>query len=231
MTDPVRSAEYIVRDGPATGALVHFVPPLFEEANRLRRTVRLAMRALADRGIGSALADLPGQNESPIATEDATLTLWRGTLADTLADARARATRPVVTAAIRGGALIDDVPAAAHWRLAPVTGASLLKTMLRTRIAADREERRETTIAALEARATSEPLTLAGNRLSPTMIAELRAAVPADVEPCRTVMLGEGIGRLPGRPLWLRAEPGEDIALAEAIAADIADWIASCGIS
>ena len=34
-----------------------------------------------------------------------------------------------------------------------------------------------------------------------------------------------------GTPLWLRAEPGEDAAMARAIAADIAAWSKSCGIS
>ena len=45
---------------------VLLIPPLFEEANRMRRTLVLAMRALsADMGIvPSLLPDLPGQNDS-----------------------------------------------------------------------------------------------------------------------------------------------------------------------
>ncbi len=220
-------SEQIVSEGRATGPAVLFVLPLLEEANRVRRTVRLAMRALATRGIASMLPDLPGQNESLVPTAEATLSRWRDALADHIASAG----RPVVLAAIRGGALIDAVDAAAHWRLAPVRGASLLKTMMRTRIAGDREDGANTTIAQLEEQARMGPVRLAGNLLSTAMIAELRAAEPAVLVRCRSVSLGSGEDALPGRPLWLQAEPGEDAALATAIADDIASWMTSCGIS
>ena len=60
------------------------------------------------------------------------------------------------------------------------------------------------------------------------MIAELAEAETQPVEPLRSVALGaDGIA---GTPLWLRAEPGEDAGMAEAIAADIAAWSQSCGI-
>ena len=226
MSAPV-FCEQIVSEGPATGPAVSFVLPLFEEANRMRRTVRLAMRTLATRGIASMLPDLPGQNESLVPTAEATLSRWR----DALADHIAAAGRPVVLAAIRGGTLIDDSDAAAHWRLAPVRGASLLKTMMRARIAGDREDGKDTTIAQLDARADKEALRLAGNLLSPAMIAELREAEPVELSGCRVVSLGDGQDALPGRPLWLQAEPGEDAVLATAIADDIASWMTSCGIS
>ncbi len=221
------SPEQIVADGPATGPVVLFVLPLFEEANRLRRTVRLAMRALAQRGVGSILPDLPGQNESLVPTVEATLSRWRAALAYHVAASE----RPMLIASIRGGALIDDVAAAAHWRFAPVRGASLLKTMMRTRIAGDREAGLDTSMAELEAKAANEAVRLAGNLLSPTMIAELRDAEPAAIAPCRSVSLGTGEGALPGRPLWLQAEPGEDAAMAAAIADDITPWMTSCAIS
>ena len=57
---------------------------------------------------------------------------------------------------------------------------------------------------------------------------DYRAAEVQPVEPLRTVALGaDGIA---GTPLWLRAEPGEDAAMAEAIADDIAAWSATCGV-
>jgi len=34
--------------------------------------------------------------------------------------------------------------------------------------------------------------------------------------------------KLPGSPLWRRAEPDNDIAFAQTIADDIAQWIATC---
>jgi hypothetical protein len=47
-------AEACLRLGPEDAAArVLFIPPLFEEANRMRRTLVMAMRALAARGIAS----------------------------------------------------------------------------------------------------------------------------------------------------------------------------------
>jgi hypothetical protein len=223
--------ESCLRLGPEDADLrVLFVPPLFEEANRMRRTVVMAMRALAARGIASMLPDLPGQNDSLIATVDVDLAIWRAALADQV---RAQAT-PVFMASIRGGALLDDAaPAAGYWRLAPVTGAILLRTMLRARVASDRERGVASHVDELIAQAASTPLLLAGNRLSPAMISALHGAEPAAVAPLRSVTTGSGtlgssIGQIAGSPLWLRAEPGEDATLAEAIAADISTWITSC---
>ena len=102
--------ELVLRHGPdGAGPRVLFVPPLFEEANRLRRTLVLAMRALAARGIASLLPDLPGQNESLAVTETATLELWRGALAELVATEPG----PVLVASVRGGTLIDGEAGAA----------------------------------------------------------------------------------------------------------------------
>ena len=61
------------------------------------------------------------------------------------------------------------------------------------------------------------------------MIAQLGVAEVQPVQPLRSVVLGpDGIV---GTPLWLRAEPGEDAAMAEAIADDIAAWSATCGVN
>ena len=137
---------------------------------------------------------------------------------------------PVIVASVRGGALIDHVAkAAAWWRLAPVGGASLLRTLMRSRVSADREAGLTSSLESLQAEAKTAPLLLAGNRLSPAMVAQLGVSEAKAVEPLRSVGLGaDGIA---GTPLWLRAEPGEDAAMAEAIAADIAAWSATCGIS
>ena len=63
------------------------------------------------------------------------------------------------------------------------------------------------------------------------MIAQLGTAETQPVAPLRTVTLGSGADAIVGTPLWLRAEPGEDTAMAAAIAADIAAWSTTCGIS
>lgn len=217
--------EQILRHGPAKAATVLILPPLFEEANRLRRTLLLTMRALADAGIASLLPDLSGQNESLVATEAATLSLWREEAA-----AVAAREQVALVAAFRGSCLIDDQIAAPHWRCAPVSGHNLLKAMLRSRIASDAENGMRSDSAQLLEQAQTAPLSLAGNLLSPQMIAELSEAEPRAVTPLRTVKIGaSGEDMIAGTPLWLRAEPGEDADMARAMATDIADWMQQCG--
>ena len=222
------TSEHILRIEP-TGtprATVLIVPPLFEEANRTRRTLVLAMRALAARGFAAAMPDLPGQNESLVALESVDLDMWQAALAEVAKTIDG----PVLVASVRGGALIDHrVKAAAWWRLAPVGGASLLRTLLRARVSADREAGVTSSLESLGETAKREPLLLAGDRRLPAMIAQLGSAEAQPVEPLRTVALG--VDGIAGTPLWLRAEPGEDAAMAETIADDIADWGAACGVN
>lgn len=215
---------YITPAGPPCATIL-FVPPLFEEANRTRRTLVLAMRALAAQGFAALLPDLPGQNESLLPTEESSLDRWQAALAKVAAGIDG----PVVIASVRGGALIDHrAQATAWWRLAPAGGGALLRTLLRARVSADREAGILSSIESLTETAKSAPLLLAGNRLSPAMIAGLGSAEAQPVAPLRTVALGAG--GIAGTPLWLRAEPGEDVLMAGAIAADIAAWSATCGI-
>ena len=209
-------------------ATILFAPPLFEEANRTRRTLVLAMRALAADGFATLLPDLPGQNESLVLLEQVDLASWQSALAE----AAAAIDGPLIIASLRGGALIDHhAKAAAWWRLAPVGGASLLRTLMRARVAADREAGLASSLDSLQTEAATAPLLLAGNRLSPTMTAQLGSAETQPVASLRAVTLGSGADAIAGTPLWLRAEPGEDTAMAKAIAADIAAWSTICGIS
>ncbi|KTE22515.1 hypothetical protein ATE67_00785 [Sphingopyxis sp. H050] len=207
-------------------ATILIVPPLFDEANRLRRTLALAMRALAADGFAAVLPDLPGQNESLVALDAVDLEQWQ----DALATVAAGIDGPVVIASVRGGTLLDHrANAAAWWRLAPVGGASLLRTMMRARVTADRQAGIESSLDSLQEAAKTAPLLLAGNLLSAAMVAQLGSADARPVAPLRSIGLGaDGIA---GTPLWLRAEPGEDAAMASAIAADISAWIQTCGIS
>lgn len=220
--------EHRLRIDPAgiPRATILIVPPLFDEANRLRRTLVLAMRSLATDGFAAVLPDLPGQNESLVALDTIDLERWQNALAEVAASLDGQ----VVIASIRGGALIDHrAKAAAWWRLAPVGGASLLRTMMRARVTADREAGIDASLDTLHEAARFAPLLLAGNALSPAMVAQLGSAEAQPVEPLRSVALGaDGIT---GTPLWLRAEPGEDAAMARAVAADIIAWSQTCGIS
>ena len=220
--------EFVLRHGLVSNdPRVLIVPPLFDEANRMRRTLVLMMRALNDRGVATLLPDLPGQNESLVPTGEVDLVRWRAALADLVTAEPG----PVMIASVRGGALIDGcADAAGWWRLASVTGASLLRTMLRARVASDREAGVTSSIDGLIAEAGHAPLLLAGNLLSPAMVAQLQDAAPAATDPLCTVALGSGPADVAGTPLWLRAEPGEDAVMAAAMAASIIGWMRACGL-
>lgn len=198
------------------------IPPLFDEMNRMRRVLASVTRDLAGRGVGSLLIDLPGCNESLALLNDQSLDSWRNAVA-------ACAGQLAVThiASMRGGALIDgsrpDLP---HWRIAPVKGASLLKTMIRTRIAGEKEAGNIISEAQLMMQAQTAPIELAGNMLGPDMVAQLSVAEPVALTNLTERRLGEDIV---GSPLWLRAEPQDDAAFAANIAADLDRWSESCG--
>jgi hypothetical protein len=212
--------EFCLGFGRDSARRILIVPPLFDEMNRMRRVLVSAMRDLADRGVGSALIDLPGCNESLAALSEQSLDGWRDAV-------ETCATQLAAThiASIRGGALIDtghtDLP---HWRLAPVNGASLLKTMIRTRIAGEKEAGNSVTEAQLFAQAETARIELAGNMLGPDMIAQLAIAEPVALTNLTERKLGEDIV---GSPLWLRAEPQDDAVFAANIAADLEHWSAS----
>ncbi|PLK25766.1 hypothetical protein [Novosphingobium sp. TH158] len=188
------------------------VPPLFDEANRLRRLLAETMRRLDGAGIDSFLPDLPGCNEStqPLPAQD--LAAWSRAMI-----AAARHFRASHVLAVRGGALVapQSLPG---WRYAPVNGATILRQMLRMRILALREAGREETQAGLIERGIAQGLELAGYALSAGMIAQLQSATPPD-ETAQSIIGQDMMG---GPALWLRAEPDEDPAQADALAVVIA---------
>src|SRR5687767_1953312 len=95
-----------IGDGPA----LLFLPPLFEEMNRTRALLAATMRALAARGFGCWLPDLPGTGESERALEAVSWTDWREAAAEAF-----KAAGAVASVGLRGGTLLDD-PAPARWR-------------------------------------------------------------------------------------------------------------------
>lgn len=205
-------SEALWRFGPATGPVVLLLLPPFEEANRTRTFAVGLLRALAACGIGAVLPDLPGQGDSLLPTEAATLADWRSAVTALVA----ATDRPVITAAIRAGALFDhDADVAGRWHLAPQSGERLLREL--ARIGLDRG----TDIAEV-----------GGNRLSETLLAELQVATPVTAQPLRTVRLGTDPGpadlRIDAAPLWRRSEPGDDPGLASVLADDLAAWSRAC---
>lgn len=218
--------ELCLRHGPETGPALLILPPLFDEANRVRHLMVETARALSGHGIASLMPDLPGCNESPVLLDRASISLWQAALI-----ACAEQLGPVShVAAIRGGSLLDgalgDVP---RWRLAPVKGGQLLRTMLRTKMASDREAGITSSSDALMELARTQGIELAGNSLSPCMIRELDAASPSDGSAVRLARFADdpldADARIAGAPLWLRAEPAHDPAMAQSIAADLAAWM------
>jgi len=219
--------EAMIRFGPATGPVVVAVLPLFEEANRTRTFASGLLRRLAEQGIDGALPDLPGQNESPVATEHAMLAGWRTALAS--AAETAAQGRPVHILSFRGGALLDhDVKAASRWQLAPAKGEALVRDLLRTSAAAG--ERLD--IDLTDYNDEGGPVRIAGNLLSRQLLRDLNAADCVRDGAVRVVRLATDPAvadrKVEGAPLWRQAEPGDDPDLAAILADDIAGWIARC---
>lgn len=198
------------------------VPPIFDEMNRVRRMLVQSMRHVGERGVGTFLIDLPGCNESIAPLQVQSLSTWRNAVA-----AAAAAFGVTHVAALRGGALVDHgIPDLPHWRLAPAKGGGLLKTMIRTRIAGDREAGRTISAADLITAAQTAPIELAGNWLGTEMVTQLDEAEAVNLPDCMVRTLGSDIG---GTPLWLRAEPQDDGAMSVAIADDLVGWSGRCG--
>lgn len=192
------------------------VPPLLEEMNRTRRFLMGTMRALDGHGIDSFLPDLPGTNESLQPFVSQSLHGWRMAM---VRAARHFAATHVL--ALRGGALIfpNVLPG---WVVEPVSGASLLRQLLRAAVIAAREAGRHEDSAALLETGRTEGIVLAGYDFGPALIAGLDSARPLD-EGQREIRQSD----LGGAALWLRSEPGDDPAQAARLAAIIAAGIAA----
>jgi hypothetical protein len=190
------------------------VPALFDEANRMRRFTVEVMRRLDASGIDCVLPDLPGTNESLQPLEQQSPDLWREAMA-----AAAKHFRASHVLGIRGGALVTP-PGLPAWHYAPVKGASQLRTMLRARILSSREAGITETQDELLEQGLKHGIELAGYRLGPEFVRQFQALAPAEATVIDQDMLG-------GSGLWLRAEPGEDRAQADALAAILAIGIKS----
>lgn len=214
-------SEYGIRFGPADAdRIILIVPPLFDEMNRTRRMVAEAMRGLAKRDVASLLPDLSGCNESTAALSSQSIESWRRAVSDVAT--QLGATHVV---SIRGGGLLDDAAGLPMWRLAPVKGASLLKTLLRARIAADKEAGIVTTAEQLIIEGQHDGLDLAGHAIGPAMLMDLEKAHPVASDEITEATLTD----VAGTALWLRSEPGESPEMSAALAGYIDRWSASCG--
>lgn len=195
------------------------IPPVFDEMNRTRRMLVEVMRALAGRGVCSLLPDLPGLNESLADISKQTVGTWRRALEEAVVQLN-----PTHIVSLRGGTLIGDVADMPTLRLAPVKGASLLKTMLRSRLVADKEAGINSTIESLMTTAKSGLLELSGYNLSNEMLQSLQDAAPATSYQFQEITLAD----IDGTPLWLRAEPQDDARMSAAFADKLDVWSATC---
>lgn len=186
------------------------VPALFDEGNRMRRFTVEVMRRLDRAGIDSFLPDLPGCTESlqPLEAQDPTDWLDAMTAA-------ARHFGASHALGVRGGCLFtpDRLPAL-HY--APVKAASILRQMVRARMLASREAGREESRDQLTQDALSHGITLAGYGLGADFY---RHFEPMTANAEATLIPQEQVG---GSGLWLRAEPDENDAQADALAAIVA---------
>lgn len=218
--------EVMLRFGPDTGPVVILLLPLFDEHNR-SRTFGVAMaRALAEAGIGTLLPDLPGQGESEVPTERATLEAWHQALTGVINSVSSGGVPHL--AVMRGAAVLDNVPGIKSiWRLAPIPGRAVLNDLRRAEAVSGRKD---WSAFALD----QPPANLVGNEVDWPLYAALDAhlALEGRDVPLRSVRLESDPAvadlKLPGSPLWRRAEPGHDAGLALRLAQDLADWVRQC---
>jgi pimeloyl-ACP methyl ester carboxylesterase len=194
--------EWLTIVGDEARPTLLFLPPLFEEMNRTRVVLLAAMRALAAADWRCVLPDLPGTGESGTALETVEWRHWRDAVT-------AAAGGAVASVSVRGGALLDDVMPR-RWRLAPATGAALVRDLERTGLVGAGG---------------------GGYAPSPALLDALRSAAPADGD-VRTMRLASDPApadvRADAPPLWRRSEPASAPDLAAAMAADIDAWAAPC---
>ncbi len=206
------ASEYALIFDQSRDRRILIAPALFDEGHKLRRFTVEVMRRLDGAGIDSFLPDLPGLNESEqelaqIEPED-----WRMAL-----DAAARHFGATHVLGIRGGGLVlpDKL---GGWHYAPVKGVSLRKTLLRARILVAREAGRDEQLDTLLEQGLALGLDLAGYSLSGEMLRQLGDLAPGKQSGISAIEHE----MLSGGALWLRAEPDEDSAQADALAAIVA---------
>lgn len=202
-----QSEEYALAIDRSRPRRLLIVPPLFDEANRMRRMLIDTMHLLDQGGVDSFLPDLPGCNESLQSFEAQSLHGWRSAMH--LA-ARHFAASDVL--AVRGGALVFP-EALPGWALEPAKGAAILRQMIRARVIASREAGNHEDSAGLLEVGRTEGLELAGWHCGASLIAGLENALP-QIE--GHVLIAQS--QLGGGGLWLRAEPAAAPEQSEALA-------------
>lgn len=191
------------------------VPPLFDEMNRMRRTLVQTMRMLAESGIAACLPDLPRLGDSTAMLSTQSIAGWRSAV-----ESACQMWDATHIFSVRGGCLLEDACAPPIMRLAPAKGASLVKTLVRAQIATNKESGVPSTADGLAQQALSGTVMLAGNIFTAQLWADLDGAVPTE----RLGISEMNLADIQGTALWLRAEPGYDAAMAATLAKVLDDW-------
>jgi hypothetical protein len=214
---------------PADGShIVLFIPPLFDEANKMRHAMVQTMHALVQRhAVSAILPDLPGTLESQRPLSKICLTDWQTALSDIIAQ------HGGVThiAAFRAGCgIIGNIDNLPQWHLAPANGWRQIRTLARAQLASEREAgHTPRSLTDMTNDLLQNGAHLAGYNISAKMAAGLEAGanpVPAH----RVQLIGDdkpADSQINGSPLWLRNEPSHDENMAQAMAENMARWIAS----
>jgi hypothetical protein len=230
--------EAMLRFGPDTGPVVIAALPLFEEANRTRAFMVSILRALAELGIGSILPDLPGTSESVTPLESTTILHMQVAYNEVVAIAAMEGSR-AYGLGVRSGALLDTLGLlVGRWHFAPQNGSDLLRELTRIKqaelgIAKPLNDRWYVESAPPED-ALGPRVEIAGNLVSINLLTELTVKAPFNEPgvPRRVVRLetdpNSADVKFGGAPLWRRAEPDNNLILAQTLANDIAAWIITC---
>ena len=193
------------------------LPPLFDEMNKLRRTLVMAMRALAERGYTSVLPDLPGLNESQTPLSQCRLSDWQKAMRQAATECGASH-----VGGLRSACLLDDgIKHLPRWRYAPVAGERVATQMIRAQLAGDKATGINASRADYELAAPEASLNIGGYHLSAALLNDVRLTTPSALTGDEDVSLDAGLGPA----LWLRAEPGENAELANALTDSWAKWI------
>ncbi len=219
--------EAMLRFGPPVGPVVLLAMPLFEEANRTRAFAVSLLRALGELSMAAMLPDLPGTNESLKETSAATFAEWQAAFSAAAISASRHG--QVHAASIRGGALLDrTAKVKSRWHFAPVAGEALVRDLFRARQIGNPAAAGNSATIDIDGPA----IELAGNMISPALLADLRLASPASGGLVRTLRLHDDAmpsdRAVEGTPLWRRSEPDNDLPLAGLLAADLAAWVRRC---
>lgn len=229
--------EAMLRFGPTGGPVVVMLPALFEEHNRTRAFAVTICRLLADRDVASVVPDLPGQGESIVGTENITLANLRSGFAAAIEHLNQEGRR-IYSASIRSGAIIDSGSfTLGHWYCSPMSGQQQIADFAKILAATGRSSEAHLVRNSFQIDDTISSFEIAGNLISVALLHDFTTDIgtyPMNSlgVPTRILRLdsdrAEAHRHIPGTPLWRRAEPSNDPALATLLAEDIADWIALC---